>query len=470
MKPTQPWWPEYKPNLEKSAMNTSTLDAPVVKRSNRLKATKLNNKMVTDYWEDLFRAKENGKLVCWYEGVAINPILQAADLAWCHGEAAAALMAARNEEGPAQEAAEAAGYDRELCSYARTHIGCGILSQRSTEEAKNIMLPSDPAERRSLASRIPLPDMIISAYPFCSTGQQWDDMIYRQFGKKVPVFNISLPWIWGNKPSAKYMSGPEYRESVAFLVEQLRGCIAFIEGITGKPFDHDKLREIMGFIKKAAEIKIEAMRLCKVKPSPANFFEWTNSIAPVNFLPGNQEIVDYFTIKRAEIQERVDTGVGSVPVEKYRLFWDGIMNWNKIGWLSDKMAGYDACMVAGRYTHMGFWHETEVIDLSDPLDGMAQNYLTCPISISAPQMIDKVIEHCEFYEIDGLVLHGARTCRAFSYPQFMLAEAVTKRLGIQTCMFEGDMVDESYYKDEIVNSRVEAMLEAIEARRQRNRF
>jgi benzoyl-CoA reductase subunit B len=212
------------------------------------------------------------------------------------------------------------------------------------------------------------------------------------------------------------------------------------------------------------------MRLCNVKPSPANFFEWTNSIAPVNFLPGNQDIVDYFTIKRDEIQERVNNGIGSVPVEKYRLFWDGIMNWNKIGWLSDKMAGYDACMVAGRYTHMGFWHETEVIDLSDPLDGMAQNYLTCPISISAPQMIDKVIEHCEFYDIDGLVLHGARTCRAFSYPQFMLAEAVTKRLGIQTCMFEGDMVDESYYKDEVVNSRVEAMLEAIEARRQRNRF
>jgi benzoyl-CoA reductase subunit B len=456
-------------------MSTITLDAPglivpAVKRSNRLKATKLNNKMVTEYWESLFRAKEEGKLVCWYEGVAINPILQAAGLAWCHGEAAAALLAARNEEGPAQEAAEQAGYDRELCSYARTHIGCGILSQRSTEEAKNLMLPSDPAERKSLASRIPVPDMIISAYPFCSTGQQWDDMIYRQFGKKVPVFNISLPWIWGNQPTAKYMSGPEYRESVDFLVQQLRGCISFIEGITGKNFEHDRLSEIMGYIKKAAEIKIQAMRLCNVKPSPANFFEWTNSIAPVNFLPGNQEIVDYFTIKRDEIQERVNTGVGSVPEEKYRLFWDGIMNWNKIGWLSDKMAGYDACMVAGRYTHMGFWHETEVIDVSDPLDGMAQNYLTCPISISAPQTIDKVIEHCEYYEIDGLVLHGARTCRAFSYPQFMLAEAVTRRMGIQTCMFEGDMVDESYYKDEIVNSRVEAMLEAIEARRQRNRF
>ena len=81
--------------------------------------------MVTAYWEELFRAPEEGKLVCWYEGIQMNPILQAADIAWCHGEAMSALLAARNEEGPAQAAAEAHGYDRELCSYARTHIGCG---------------------------------------------------------------------------------------------------------------------------------------------------------------------------------------------------------------------------------------------------------------------------------------------------------------------------------------------------------
>jgi benzoyl-CoA reductase subunit B len=440
-----------------------------LKRANRLKATKLNNRMVTDYWEDLFRAKEEGRFVCWYEGVAINPILQAADIAWCHGEAMSALLAARNEEGPAQQAAEEVGYDRELCSYARTHIGCGVLTQKSSSPESISDLPMDPEARRGLAARVPAPDMIISAYPFCSTGQQWDDMLYRQFGKRVPIFNISLPWIWGNKPSAKYMSGPEYRDSVAFLVKQLRECITFIEGITGKKFDHDKLREIMGYIKKAAEIKVEAMRLCKAKPSPASFFEWTNSIAPVNFLPGGPDIVNYFEVKKAEIQERIDLGIGSAPVEKYRLFWDGIMNWNKIGWLADKFAGYDSCIVAGRYTHMGFWHETEVIDLDDPLDGMAQNYLTCPISISAPQIVDKIVEHCEYYELDGLILHGARTCRAFSYPQFLIAEGVGKRLGMPVAMFEGDMVDESFYKDELVNSRVEAMLEQIEARRQRMR-
>ena len=373
------------------------------------------------------------------EPSTLNPIQQAADIAWCHGEAAAALMAARRESAAPQAHMESLGYDRELCSYARTHIGCGVMNQSSSIEAQALL----NMDARTMGSRIPAPDMIISAYPFCSTGQQWDNELYRTYGKKVPIFNMSLSWIWGNKESAKYMSGPEYRENVAFLKKQLQECVRFIEGITGKPYDWDRLSEIMDYTKQAAELRLEAMKLCKARPSPASFFEWTNSIAPVNFLPGGPEIVDYFRQKKAEIQSRVDAGIGSVPVEKYRLWWDGIMNWNKIGWLSDKFAGYDACMVAGRYTHMAFWQEPQVIDLRDPLDGMAQNYLTCPISISAPQVIEKIIEHCEFYEIDGLILHAARTCRAFSYPQYLIADAVGKRLGLPVAMFEGDMVDET---------------------------
>lgn len=435
------------------------------KKANRLQATKLNNKMVNEYWQDLFRAPEEGRLVCWYEGIQMNPFLEAADIAWVHGEAAAALLAARKQEGPSQKKAEEAGFDRELCSYARTHAGCAVMRTESgTPESMGGAKPENPG----LAEQIPAPDMIISAYPFCSTGQQWDEAIYRIYGKKVPIFNISMPWIWGNKSSSGYMSGPEFRESVDFMVKQLRECIKFIEEQTGKPYDYDRLSEIMGYTKKAAQLRMEAKALCKVTPSPASFFEWTNSIAPVNFLPGGQPIVDYFVEMKREIQERIDNGIGSVPDEKYRLFWDGIMNWNKIGYLSDKFANYDSCVVSGRYTHLGFWQDYQVIDVNDPIEGMAMNFLTCPISVSAPQMIERIIEHCEEYRIDGILLHGARTCRAFSYPQYLIADAVGKRMGMPVAMFEGDMVDESFYKDELINSRVEAMLEQIEARRGRN--
>lgn len=433
-------------------------------KANRLKASSLNNKLVNDYWTEVFEAKRQGKLVCWYEGVAINPLMQAADITWVHGEAWSAMLAARNNEEEAQQAAEDRGYLNELCSYARTHIGCGVLAKRR-EEAGDGASFSESLAGNTLGRDVPAPDLFISAYPYCSTGQQWDEMLVRLFGKKIPIFNISVPWIWGNKKDSVYLGGSEFNEAVRYMVRQLRECIAFIEEQTGKKYDYDKLCEIMGYVKEAGKLRMEAIDLCTAKPSPASFFDWTTSLAPVNFIPGTPAIVDYFQQVKTEIQQRVKDGEGAIPKERYRLFWDGIMNWNKIGWLANKFAGYEANMVAGRYTHMGFWHEWESIDLSDPLAGMAINYLVCPINLSAPLMIDEIIKLCEKFEIEGMVLHSARTCRAFSNPQFLIAEAVQKRLGLPVAMIEGDMVDESFYKDELVNSRLEAMMEAIDGGR-----
>ncbi|MDB5971637.1 MAG: benzoyl-CoA reductase [Hydrocarboniphaga sp.] len=437
---------------------------PQGKKANRLKTSSMNNKMVNDYWTDVFNAKAEGKLVCWYEGVAINPLMQAADIRWVHGEAWSALLAARNNEQPAQTAAEHRGYMKELCSYARTHIGCGVLAQNRGVEASGSSF-SDALGAGLLGERIPAPDMFISAYPYCSTGQQWDEMLFRLFGKKIPIFNISVPWVWGNKPDAMYLGGSEFNEAKQYMVKQIRACTDWIAQQTGKKYNWDKLSEIMSYTKTAGRLRVEAMELCKAKPAPASFFDWTTSLAPVNFIPGGPAIVDYFEKTKAEIVQRIADNEGGIPQEKYRLFWDGIMNWNKIGWLANKFAAYDANMVAGRYTHMGFWHEFESIDVENPLEGMAVNYLVCPINLSAPLMIEQIIKLCKHYEIEGVVLHAARTCRAFSNPQFLIADAVQKRLGLPVAMIEGDMVDESFYKDEIVNSRVEAMLESIEARK-----
>jgi benzoyl-CoA reductase subunit B len=68
----------------------------------------------------------------------------------------------------------------------------------------------------------------------------------------------------------------------------------------------------------------------------------------VNFLPGDANLVAYFEGVKAEIEQRAAQGVGAVKDEKYRLFFDGMMNWNKVGWLADKFAAVNACVVAGR--------------------------------------------------------------------------------------------------------------------------
>ena len=35
------------------------------KRANKLKSTRIAGKLVNDYWDMVWRAKEEGKLICW---------------------------------------------------------------------------------------------------------------------------------------------------------------------------------------------------------------------------------------------------------------------------------------------------------------------------------------------------------------------------------------------------------------------
>ena len=118
----------------------------------------------------------------WYNGAAVNPIFEAAGLEWCHGEAFSARLAAMHLEGPAQLAAEEHGYVGELCSYARTHLGCAVLTQNAGH-ANGTGIVGLP-EQAELASRLPAPDFFVNAYAGCSTGQQWDDISFRVFGKE----------------------------------------------------------------------------------------------------------------------------------------------------------------------------------------------------------------------------------------------------------------------------------------------
>lgn len=434
-------------------------------KSNRLLSTRAGGKMVADYWENIFTAKERGKHVVWYNGVALNPIFQAAGLEWCHGEAFSARLAATHLEAPAQQAGAEYGYIGELCSYARTHLGCAVLTQQGAADRQSGIVGF--ADQAELAAKLPSPDFFVNAYAGCSTGQQWDAMTYRVFGKEFPLFNVSLPMIWGNKKDAGYLRGTEWETTPRYIVEQLKQLIEFIAYQTKRPFDWDALSENMSYIKRASELRLEAMALCAAAPTPATYWDWVASIAPINFMPANQALVDYFQGVKDEIQQRLRDGVSAVENERYRVYFDGIMNWNKLGWLTRKFAEYDVAVVAGRYTHDSFWQEPDLIDVDNPLLGMAQHYLICPINHGLKIMEELLIKRCDEYAIDGIAFHSTRTCRAMTNPQHILALTAERERGIKSFFFEGDVADAAFYKDESLESGLVAMLETIDQQRAR---
>ena len=410
---------------------------------NRLAINKAGGRMVADYWENVFTARERGQKVVWYNGSALNPIFQAAGMAWCHGEAFSARLAAQHLEGPAQLAGAEYGYVGELCSYSRTHLGCAVLSQKRSNGSGNgpgmVGLP----EQEELASRLPTPDVFVNAYAGCSTGQQWDDISFRVFGKDVPIFNVSMPYMWSNKSGEGYMVGEEWERSSRYVADQLHELVPFLESITGRPFDWDGYRQNMAFIKQASELRQKAMKLCRLTPAPATFWDWIGNVAHINFLPANQALVDFFAAVLAEVEQRVADGIGAVAD--------------------------DVAVVAGRYTHHAFWQEPQLLDpeADDPFLGQAQNNLLCPMNHSTRTTTDLVLRDCDFYDVDGIVFHSTRTCRAFTNPQRLMAKAAHEKRGLATMFFEGDIADASFYKDEVLESRLAAMLEGIDVRRAR---
>ncbi|MDV7241620.1 2-hydroxyacyl-CoA dehydratase family protein [Rhodococcus oxybenzonivorans] len=432
-------------------------------KTNRLSSTRVGGKMTADYWDNIFTAKERGKHVVWYNGSALNPIFQAAGLEWCHGEAFAARLAAQHLEEPAQAAGSEYGYIGELCSYARTHLGCAVLTQKNVNERESGVVGM--LDQQELAAKLPAPDFFVNGYAGCSTGQQWDAMTYRVFDRKLPIFNVSIPMLWGNKPDAGYMRGEEWNEASTYVEGQLRELVTFLEQQTGRPFDWDALSESMSYIKKASRLRLEAMELCTLAPTPATYWDWVASIAPINFLPGNQALVDYFAGVKAEIQQRIVDGVSAVANERYRVYFDGIMNWNKLGFLTRKFAEYDVAVVAGRYTHESFWQEPQLIDVDNPLRGMGQHYLLCPLNHGLKNLQELLLERLDQYSIDGIAFHSTRTCRAMTNPQSMLAKTAERERGVKSFVFEGDVADASFYNDELFDSRLEAMLEAIDVQR-----
>jgi benzoyl-CoA reductase/2-hydroxyglutaryl-CoA dehydratase subunit BcrC/BadD/HgdB len=442
-----------------------SVEQPQANKSNRLSSTKVGGKLVADYWENIFTAKERGKHVVWYNGSALNPLFQAAGLEWCHGEAFAARLAAQHLEVPAQAAGAEYGYINELCSYARTHLGCAVLTHQSLRESETGVVGLH--DQQELASKLPAPDFFVNGYAGCSTGQQWDAMTYRVFERKLPLFNVSLPMLWGNKPDAGYMRGEEWAEVSKYVEGQLRELVSFLEHQTGRPFDWDALSESMSYIKRASELRLEAMALCTQAPTPASYWDWVASIAPINFLPGNQALVDYFAGVKAEIEQRIVDGVSAVANERYRVYFDGIMNWNKLGFLTRKFAAYDVAVVAGRYTHESFWQEPQLIDVDNPLMGMGQHYLLCPLNHGLKTLQELLIRRVDEYAIDGIAFHSTRTCRAMTNPQSMLAKAADAQRGVKSFFFEGDVADASFYNDELFDTRLEAMLEAIDSQRMR---
>jgi benzoyl-CoA reductase subunit B len=417
-----------------------------VKEPNRLTSVSLIGQMMLASFADIKRQAAEGKKVVWANGLPAFLLARGAGLPVLHAEGLIAGLAAKGLVKPLQDAAEAFGLLPDGCSYARSFIGLARIV--------NGDFPVDSYPNAELY-RMPKPDIYVNVPGAgCGTGRLWGDSVASIFG--IPSFHLEPRVNW-NADDLEY--------NLKDFIRQEHEFIALIEEETGMPYDWDRLKEVMCEVKRAVSLRQEIMELCKSIPSPASFFDMAASIGPVCHLVGLPGTGDLLERMKSEVEQRITDGVGSVPAERYRLYWNGIMTWPRLGVLGRKLASLDACVVAGAYSHLIFLPRPDRIDPEKPLESIAYNVCEVLLNYDYSKVIDAIADMCREYSIDGLVMSETQTCRASNSSNFVIMEGVARKLGIPATTIAGDSCDERFYSDAQVDTRLQALLETIEARR-----
>ncbi len=399
------------------------------KEKRKIKSVKKMKDIMTMYYIEAKTAAENNRQVAWItSGGPVEPLI-AMDIIPVYPENHGAMIGASKMGVDLCEKAEAMGYASDLCSYARSDISCATVN-------------GGPI------GGLPKPDMLICGNNICGTVLKWYEIQARYFN--VPLFIFDTPFCH----TGFY---PEMRRYVRSQVDEY---IGFLEEVTGRPLDRDRMKEV-GRLSVAGQRMWQAVLDTTVnKPAPMSAFDAFFHLALIVTLRGAQQAVDYYEGLLAEMNQRVKEGIGAVPRERYRLLWDNLPIWYRTKWLSDKFAAHDACLVADTYTS-AWCGSLRYMDESDFLESMAEGYTRIYLNIGVDEMARMVCDMVDKYDADGLVMHSNRSCKPYSLGQYDIQRLVEREKGIPSLLIEADMCDERNFSESQIETRIEAFIEML---------
>jgi len=245
----------------------------------------------------------------------------------------------------------------------------------------------------------------------------------------------------------------------AYVVQQLEDLIRFVERATGHRLRRERLEQTSSFSNQAIHLWADIRALCKNRPSPLNAPDLFVNMAPIVVLRGTPSAVRFYQHLKAEVEARVQNGVGAVPEEKYRLLWDNIAIWHHLYRFYNYFVDYGACFVVDTYT--GSW--AQQVPVSEPIEGLATAYATIFLNRSLEHRIEVMVRLVSEYEVDGFVMHNNRSCKPYSLGQYAAKRALAERTGVPGLVIESDMCDVRSFADEAIRTRVQAFMEAVAA-------
>jgi len=399
-----------------------------------IKASKQMKDLMAQHFLELDEAsRTHNKKVAWCTSVGPAELAHSLGFLVYYPENHSAMLGSNRSAMDYIPVANTQGYSPDICSYLTSDVGAYLKGETPLTKAYGI-------------AKIPRPDVLLYNTNQCRDVFDWMSWYSREL--KVPVFGINTP-----------RTQNQVREDVVkATAAQLKEMVPGLEKIAGRSFDIDEFRDVLATSLECSKLWEAVLDTAVAKPSPISFWDACVHMGPAVVMRGRKEAAAYYRVLLQEMQERVKQGVGAVPGERYRFYWDGMPVWGKLRVLSETFAKLKACVVVSSYCNSWVFG---AFDPKDPFDSMAQAY--CSIFIGQDDAFKEnyVSEKVNRFSLDGILYHDAKTCPSNSNNRYGMPNRLTERLGKPYLVINGDLNDLRCFSEEQAITNVEAFVEQI---------
>lgn len=366
--------------------------------------------------------------VAWVTSGAPIEVLRPLGYYLAYPENHGAICGAGHSSPQFIEAAEEAGFSQDICSYARTDFGALITGETPI-------------------GRIPLPDLLVCCTNICQTVLYW----YRELARRldVPLVIIDTPQVYGELPAA-------HRE---YVIGQLRHLADVASRVARKKWDEDAFGQAVLLSRDGCQLWADCMATNTAYPAPWTAFDQFVHMIPIVTMRGTTECLDYYRVLHADLQDRIQRGIGGVANEKIRIVWDNLPIWYRMKDMGNLLAESGVAMVAATYTDA--WATPALnLDSDDPWDGVARAYTQVILNRDQRYKIELMRSMAKKYDCLGVLFHSDRSCKPYSVGQVELRDQLAAD-GLKALMLEADHNDPRAFADQQAETRIGAFIETF---------
>jgi benzoyl-CoA reductase/2-hydroxyglutaryl-CoA dehydratase subunit BcrC/BadD/HgdB len=405
----------------------------------KLKSAAAVSKYMADYYYELNDAAKAGDpKIAWCTSVGPAEILRALGFLVYFPETHSAMLGATRMASDLIPEANALGYSPDICSYLTADIGAFLKGVTPLAKAYEGI------------TGIPQPDVLVFNTNQCRDVQDW----FSWYGEKfnAPVLGVYTHRNVGDVTNA--LVG-----SIARQMEELSGQL---EKIAGQSFKLDELKRVVALSRECSELWRKVLETAATQPTPLTFFDAATLMGPAVVGRGTQAAVDVYKMLLAELIERIKDGEGAIDDERFRIYWEGMPVWGRLRAHSELFAGLKASVLASTYCNSWIFSR---LNPEDPFNSMAEAYTELFIVRSDTAKEKYIRDMLDFYKIDGIIYHDAKTCPNNSNCRYGMPQRLEQETGVPSLTIQGDLNDLRLLSDEQTKTNVEAFIEQLEERR-----